>query len=131
MSASYLGQIKKLFEYNIVGSGDKMMAYAALGMWELGLQAGYKLHESFVSECRKWSEQAVPFRGYDYIPGKLVHNYHGERSDRNYVNRWELLERFGFDPIRDIFYNENGVIQLADTQRDLQREVRQYFVDRK
>jgi hypothetical protein len=40
---SYLNQIGKLFEYNIVGSGDKMMAYATLGKWEFGLQPGFKL----------------------------------------------------------------------------------------
>lgn len=43
MTKVYFNQIEKFFEYNIVGSGDKMMAYATLGKWEFGLQPGFKL----------------------------------------------------------------------------------------
>jgi|JI6StandDraft_1071083.scaffolds.fasta_scaffold05126_6 hypothetical protein len=84
-----------------------------------------------MNECRRWSEHAIPQRGYGFVKGRLVHNYHGERGDRNYVNRWQLFEKYRFDPLRDIYHNEHGVIQLADHQRDLQEEIRQYFVDRK
>lgn len=37
-STAYLEKTGGLFEYNIVGSGDKLMSYGALGMWEYGLQ---------------------------------------------------------------------------------------------
>jgi len=33
MTTAYFAKITKFFEYNIIGSGDKMMAYAILGMW--------------------------------------------------------------------------------------------------
>lgn len=38
MNRSYLRQIGNLYEANIVGSGDKFMAYAALDLFEQGLQ---------------------------------------------------------------------------------------------
>jgi hypothetical protein len=48
MNSAYLEKIGGFFESNIVGSGDKLMAYAIFGMWEYGLQAGYKLTPGFL-----------------------------------------------------------------------------------
>lgn len=43
MTRGYYQQIGKLFDVNIVGSGDKLMAFAAIGDWQEGMQKGYKL----------------------------------------------------------------------------------------
>lgn len=67
MNRSYLRQIGKLFEFNIVGSGDKLMAYSALNMWQEGLQKGVKLTQNFINECYNWSRNAVPKKGYGYV----------------------------------------------------------------
>lgn len=130
MSASYKNHVFRLFEYNIVGSGDKLMAYAALGMWEYGLQSGVKYTDSFLQACRDWAARAVPIRGFSYVTGKLVHHYHGDRSDRGYVARVKLLEKYSFDPARDVAFNGYGVLELQPHQRTMQAEIDQYFVGR-
>jgi hypothetical protein len=52
MSASYRNHILNLYEYSIIGSGDKFMAYSALGMWDFGLQSGVRYSEGYVYTCR-------------------------------------------------------------------------------
>lgn len=37
-TSAYLEKTNGFYEENIIGSGDKLMSYAALSMWEYGLQ---------------------------------------------------------------------------------------------
>ena len=130
-SSAYLEKTNGLYEFNIVGSGDKLMSYGALNMWEYGLQAGFKISQGFFESCRNWSASAIPDRGYNFVPGKLIHNYHGERKDRNYVNRWALLEKYQFNPSTDLVKNKDGVLQLRSRLTEFMSDIEKYFFDRK
>ena len=116
---------------NIIGSADKFMAYAALDMWKEGIQAGFKVHPGFLEECEKWSAKAIPKNGFGYVSGKIIHFFHGERENRGYVSRWELMEKHQFNPATDLQYNKHGVIELLPHQKALQDDIRGYFTRRK
>jgi hypothetical protein len=37
-----------------------------------------------------------------YVDTDIHHLYHGEKADRQYVNRWTQLNAHGYDPIRHV-----------------------------
>jgi hypothetical protein len=116
MTREYYNRIGGFLDFNVVGSGDKMMAFAAIGMWEEGLQKGYKLTDEFLEDCRNWAKNAVARTGLGYVSGKLIHYYHGERKDRDYVDRWKLLENYKFNQRTDLAPNSFGVLELQGHQ---------------
>lgn len=63
-----------------------------------------------MEECEQWSKNAIPKSGFSYVTGKIVHFYHGERKDRDYVDRWKLLEIYNFNPRKDLAANKDGVL---------------------
>lgn len=87
----YLSQLGGFYQANIIGSGDKFMAYTALGKMQEGIQENCKLSSGFISDYKHWASKAIPKRGYGYASGRIAHEYHGERENRGYVNRWSLL----------------------------------------
>ncbi len=42
-----------------------------------------------------------------------------------------MMETYKFNPITDLYYNKFGVLQLLPHQEGLQKEINNYFVDRK
>jgi hypothetical protein len=65
-----------------------------------------------------------------YIPGTLLHNFHGAKRNRFYLDRWKILTQNAYDPETDIKADWQGLWQLEDTddrQIKLRDEIRQYF----
>lgn len=60
----------------------------------------------------------------------INHMYHGPKSSRGYQNRWNILLENNYDPLEDIKYDSNGVLQLEDKKIKLRDEIRKYFRSR-
>ena len=61
----------------------------------------------------------------------VYHFWHGEMRDRGYPTRQSILQRFDFDPNRDIALDDNGCWRWNSDKPDLHDAVRAYFQDRK
>ena len=121
-------------DFGILGSGDRHMACGWIG----------KIMESINGECsegykrklRQWQEQAERYvrRDLGYVPGTILHHWHGRKSLRGYSSRWEILKDTQFDPDVDLKTDAQGLWQLADrgTERslDLRDKIRDYFHSR-
>lgn len=47
------------------------------------------------------------------VPGTIEHRFHGRKSDRKYIDRWEIFVRHGFDQSIDTVRNEHGVLEWS------------------
>jgi len=116
-----------LLDWSVLGSADHMMALAWLGKVgravPSGLHANYSQHAMIYQErC----EEAV--RGdVGFVPGTLLHFWHGKKRDRRYVDRWNILRKWQYDPERDIRRDVQGLVQLTRVGERMRDDLRAYF----
>ena len=59
--------------------------------------------------------------------GTIEHPFHGRKSDRGYLSRWQMFLDNGFDPHTDLKRNACGVLEFAGNKPDLERAFDRYL----
>lgn len=123
----------KLIDFAIVGSADYQMACAFMGRIEETIPPG--VHESYARAIRAFGHRArLLQRNIGYVPGLLLHNWHGKKSDRGYLWRNKILTEHKFNPETDLDFDEQGMLRLnmdgTDRMLDMRDSLRQYFRSR-
>ena len=65
---------------------------------------------------KRWQQRALRSVRLDigYVPGLLLHYWHGAKRDRKYVDRWQILTRNKFDPSEDLILS---LIHISEPTR--------------
>lgn len=118
----------------IAGSGDHMMAHAFAGDWQspcIGRMVGnggkHRAH------YRKWSErlhEEMKAR-LSFVPGRLLHLWHGTIENRRYAQRNRELHALAFDPQKDIRVSPTGAWEWGSDRPELHDWARRYFEERR
>jgi hypothetical protein len=123
-----------LFDLSLTGGGDHLMAHAFVGgidsrCVERMIGIDTPLHREFV----RWGEVACreSHCRVGFVPGRIFHLWHGERSDRKYTERAQVFKQLGFDPGRDVLQASNGCWAWTGANPALQTWAEQYFASRK
>ena len=124
-----LNDIGRLLDWLVTGSADYHMALAFTGLLTKGderMSAGYlrRLRE-FAKRCDAYVKQDV-----GYVPGLILHHWHGPKRDRFYVDRYEILLESHFDPDVDLAYDVHGLPMLVSDNRELRDGLRRYLSKR-
>jgi hypothetical protein len=79
-----------------------------------------------------WQHRAETYlkRNIGYVPGTILHHWHGKGRDRKYNERWKALVDHKFDPIMDLKRDWQGLYQLNPLKWGLRDAIRQYARDR-
>ena len=123
-----------LLDRAILGAGDHHMALALIGKADVSVPGN--MDKAYTNYIMDWQSHAERFvrRDVGYVPGTIMHSWHGKKRDRHYQDRWKILQRAQYDPMRDIKRDWQGVYQLVDdgTQRSIQlrNDLRGYFRSR-
>lgn len=119
-----------LIETAALGSGDHHMSLALIGKAELSIPAG--VTDAYRSPILRWQDRANRHvqGNIGTVPGTIRHAYHGNKSNRNYIGRWDILKKHAFDPFEDLKTNTSGVYELSGNKPALKRDVMQYFNSR-
>ena len=119
-----------LLDCAIWGGGDWHMGHALIekteGMMRTDLHRNYKkLVNQWYQRCRTHIRQNVLV-----LDGTITHHWHGKKVGRGYNTKHSLLAQFGFDPLRHLTRDWQGLYQLHDDRstsfvkiRDLMRVV--------
>ena len=121
ITRSFYRKIGKLFDLCIVGGGDTAMTAALNGRLD---RPNLRVYGGLFREHALKFERAR----IGYIPGTIVHHFHGELENRRYAERYLMLEEGGFDPSRDLSYAENGTLRLSNPK--LEALIREFFLSR-
>jgi hypothetical protein len=122
-----------LIDWAVIGSGDRYMACAMIGEMagclSENLQRGCP---DYAAWCFEWQDRAERYlrRNVGYVDGLLLHYFHGSKKNRGYQDREQILWKNGFDPMRDIKRDWQGLWQLADQKYQLRDQLRAYFRSR-
>lgn len=119
-----------LIDFGIVGSADSYMAWGLIGEMAKALSPEIIAPcPTYADWCLEWETRAERHvkRNVGFVEGLLLHDFHGAKRNRGYMNRSDILWRNAFDPARDIKRDWQGVWQLTDQKTGLRDELRAYF----
>lgn len=119
-----------LYDACILGSGDKAVAIAALGRFDL--LDRLEMNARQTAHFRSWAEPFFADVGGDigYADATLVHLWHGDLKARRYRRRHEELTRFAFDPYVDIAVDAQGAWRWTTANDALRAYVADYLAAR-
>ena len=124
-----------LYDQHILGGADALMYYAFVGQhrdrksWRTkGMSEPW--FQSYVSSSERM--HSITKGKVGFVEGDILHLYHGEKSNRKYMERWSYLYDFAFNPAVDILIGDGGLWEWSsDMKSDMHALVRYYFRERK
>lgn len=113
----------------IAGAGDHHMATALIGNVENSIHGG--MSDAYKKMCHAWQTYVRKYHcQLGYVLGSILHHWHGNRGNRQYVKRWDILKNNQYDPYVDVVHNSFGLLQFTDTKPKLRRALGYYFNQR-
>jgi len=108
-----------------------MMALALVGKARSACPP--KINGRFVEHLARWQDRirAAVHGRIGYINQTINHRFHGKKPNRNYLGRWQMFLRHGFDPDHNLKRNTSGVLEWAGNSAKLEREWMLYLKSRK
>ena len=128
-----IDSLGQLFDVAILGSGDRHMALGLIGQAQSTFdERRQPLNNEYVRHVLRWQDRATKYikRDIGFVPGTILHEWHGKKKDRKYVERWEILIRNGYDPEQDLKRDWQGVYSLTDRSIQLRDDLRFYLKSR-
>jgi len=124
---SAITAIGGLVDWAILGSADRHMADMMIGntKWNRKLSPGYQQSLDLAAARFK-----VLNGNFGYVDGLITHHWHGKLVNRRYLDRWLLLYKHQFDPIADLYRDEQGLWQLTPNKPELRDDIRRYLMAR-
>jgi len=119
-----------LLETAYLGAGDHHMALAFLGLADRSFPP--KINTIYKQLVMAWEARAVrsTLGNLGYIPGTIEHMWHGSKTKRQYVNRWDILISHEFNPITHVHKNSQGVAEFSCNNPKLRLAIDKYFRER-
>jgi len=116
-----------LVDWALLGAADRHMAYGLIGRMAKSIPGG--VQGTYRRLLMEWEERAEKHikRNIGYVPGMLLHRWHGNKKNRRYKERWNIIVKHQFDPELDLKRDWQGMWQLTDRSRDLRDDLRYYF----
>lgn len=119
-----------LMDFAILGAADNHMAWSLIGEGEKTLPTG--LSDEYKNKVLTWEKRAIKHikKNIGYVPGLLLHHFHGSKKYRKYKDRWEILVKNNFNPDINIIKDWQGLYYLEIDCIDLKRDCSNYFKQR-
>lgn len=128
-------QIGGLIDFAVLGAADFYMAWGLIGQLDTHLyhieidrdsMGGYT--SAYLKSLMVWQEKAkCLLRNIGYVPGTLLHHWHGPKAKRGYNSRESILITEKYDPEQDLIRDWQGVFRLKKNRISLRDKIRAYF----
>ena len=100
-------RIGGLYEVAILGSGDHIMAKCLLGKGLSSIVS--ESHQDYKDSVQNFQDKAKTLR-FGYVPGVIRHHFHGSKKNRKYTERWQILVKWDYSPMKHITTNKDGLL---------------------
>ncbi len=121
-----LDHFNPLIDYSVVGSADWQMACCFSGHFEKAYHGN--IHSAYRARIESLFKKCELHLGHDlsYIPGLITHGWHGNKKNRKYISRWQMLIDHKFDPDVDLVYREDGLLHFSGRNKPLELALRDH-----
>lgn len=125
-----LEKLGGLIDIGILGSGDSHMAKSLIGRGETSIHP--RISTAYRNHILRWQGYATEHikQNIGYVPGLILHHWHGPKVKRRYRDRWKILVENKFNPLEDIKRDVQGLWQLCGNKPLLRDQLREYFQQR-
>jgi hypothetical protein len=125
---SFIERVGGLMDWTLLGAADHMMACAIVGH-PLPLPGNVQKDcPNYLRLAQEWAAHASTLnQDLGYVPGTLLHHFHGAKHNRKYVERWSVIHANRYDPLSDIKRDWQGLWQLSGNKPQLRDDLRAYF----
>lgn len=122
-----LDDLGGLFDTAVLGSADRHMALSFIECVEKSYPRG--ISKGYFEQLELWQNRAKKYirKNVGFMPGALIHYWHGKKVDRRYADRWKILVKHQYDPEFDLKYDAQGLYQFTDRCPQLEYDIRKYF----
>ena len=119
-----------LLDIAIWGGGDWHMSHALIEKTKMMMRSD--LHRNYQKLVMQWYHRCRTHirQNVGVMEGSILHSWHGRKTDRGYNAKHALLAKVGFDPLRHLKRDSQGLWQLHDDRstsfvqlRDLMRRI--------
>lgn len=119
-----------LIDTAALGASDHHMAMALIDRVGDSIHGG--MTEGYKRPLYQWQKRALHHinKNISYVPGTIEHGWHGPKKSRKYVERWDVLAKWKFDPDTDLKKNVQGVIELAGNKPGMAHDIDMYLRQR-
>lgn len=121
-------KINGLFEYGIVGGGDKFLSQSLLR--RIPYMSHVHLSPSLTKKLHDF-HKSIHRSTANYVNVIIQHHYHGERKNRQYTFRQRILTKYQFDPNQHLFRDPDLGLLIPNFPEKMQHDVQKYFQTRK
>jgi hypothetical protein len=118
-----------LIDWSVCGANDHHMARAFIG--DILGSVHKDAPAPFKESLRIWGERAEILKPkIGYVPGLVTHFWHGPKTGRRYLDRWQILNNNNFNPALDLKRDAQGLYQLTGRNKKLVADLMAYFRQR-
>lgn len=119
-----------LIDFAILGAADHHMALCLIKRGGQSFPGG--VHRNYKSKVLQYEARCTRHirLNIGYVPGTIIHYWHGKIKDRRYRERWDILLENDFDPEVDIKRDWQGLYILEPDSYGLRDGIRRYFRQR-
>ena len=123
-------EVGGLIDFAIWGGGDWHMAWALVENYAHMMRGD--LHPNYKAMVNAWAARCKRHirKNIGVMDGSIIHHWHGPKTGRGYNVKHKLLTDIGFDPVRMLKRDYQGLWQLHDDGsdafvklRDLMRQI--------
>jgi len=122
-------KIGGIYDKGVLGSGDHIMALAFINKVEYATVANYS--DDYKNSMFEYQKTAKHLR-IGYTPGVIRHHYHGTKANRKYCERWQILVKHGYSPLKHLTTDASGIlIPTEEFTEAFKFDIMNYFKERK
>jgi len=126
INRNFYKKINGLFEYCIIGGFDALYSNL-LKKQDYYFENHYLMH---LGHTVKDYYDKFGNSTYHYIKSTLLHLPHGNLIKRRYADRYSILKKHNFNPVKDLDINNDGILEFKDNNSPLALEIKNYFLQR-
>ena len=123
-----------LYDAAVMGTADDLMAHAFGGDFVSEcLRRTFLGNTAYLEHYRQWAESAFDLvRGrVGVVEGAALHLWHGELANRGYGTRRVDLVSLGYDPVRHLRVNADGMWRWSSAASLIRDTCAAYFASRR
>ena len=122
---SHILKLGEIYDKGVMGSGDTHMAFALVGKYEKGFLNTFEYDENFKKSVEKWQKKAIKVfkKKVGYVDMGIRHFWHGKRESRQQIYRWQLLQDFNFNPLKDLIKSKDGHYEITLEKKALETKL--------
>jgi len=121
-------KIGGLYDKGVLGSGDNIIALSIINKVSCMINDDY--HEDYNNSMLEYQKKANKLR-LGYVPGVIMHHYHGSKINRRYTERWKILINYKYSPNQHLEYDNGILVPTKDFTEEFKDDILNYFRERK